>query len=327
VRLSLQAGEDLGDPVALPILARLTSGAWTDSLTRLVGLGQRTGFQACLEPVPSRYTRDCTDPELPWGVEVLGRFGAWTFEQRAGDLAQVARSASGPRYANRADAALVSPPFRLAPESMLRLLHATDIETSADGRAHDGGRVEIAIDGGAWEVLEPTGGYPYRVAAARLPAFADAGMFSGRLSRRWDQFALGARSGIAQVRFRFVSDDSIGAAGWEIGRVEVVPAGIPDTDGLRLELAVDPNPVRLPARIAFRITASLTAAPRTTTLVLFDARGRFVQRIEHVASPATVGLFEWDGTGADGRPVASGLYFARLDWGGSHAAAKLVVLR
>jgi hypothetical protein len=35
----------------------------------------------------------------------------------------------------------------------------------------------------------------------------------------------------------------------------------------------------------------------------------------------------WDGMSADGSPTPSGIYFARLDYGGETAVTKFVVLR
>jgi hypothetical protein len=205
------------------------------------------------------------------------------------------------------------------------LLHAYDTQQLAAGWALDGGRVEMSLDGGAWQALEPQGGYPQRLWRESVPGLVGDGVFAGRSPRRWDVFALGTRSGSARLRFRFVSNDSIGAFGWEVARVEVsAPRSEPR---LALGLVAEPNPVRFPARVAFRIVASLTEAARPTTLRVYDVRGRLVRVVPHAAVPAQSGFFAWDGTDRAGRRVASGLYIARLDWGGERASCKLLVLR
>jgi hypothetical protein len=292
-----------------------------------LGLGARSGFQACLQPVASRWTIDCSDPALPWSVEVHKGPGAWSLETHPGDLSSVYRSARGPRYGNGVEVSLLSPSFQLVPGSVLRLLHGLDTQSAPGGMAYDGGRVELSVDGGAWEALLPRAASQLRMLPASVPSLAGAPVFGGQSPRRWDLFDLGPRFGGARLRFRFVSGDSVGGAGWEISRVEVVPASTPDAGGVLVQIAAEPNPVRLPARITFNITSSLTAAARPTTLGLYDPRGRLVRVLTHAPAPASTGLFVWDGTDESGRTVASGLYFARLDWGGASAAAKVLVLR
>lgn len=326
IRLELTSAAGLYEPHALRLHATFVPPTFGPGFVLEIGLGQDAGFQACLGPGPSRFTRDCSDPRLPWTSRALRGDDAWQFEFRPGEFGGVYRSARFETTSDDVDLGLESPPFQLAARSELRLLHAFDVEALAAGWAHDGGRVEIALDGGAWEAIEPRGGYPYRLWFESVPHLAMAGVFSGRSTRRWDVFDLGDRSGSARLRFRFVSSPQGGGAGWEIARVEV------NTDaaaaaGPRLALAVEPNPVRLPARIAFRIIAPLTIGARSTSLRIYDARGRLVRTLTHAPVPAESAFFEWDGTDRAGRRLASGLYVARLDWGGEHATAKLLVVR
>ena len=135
------------------------------------------------------------------------------------------------------------------------------------------------------EPLEPRGGWPDRMLRESVPVLAGEGVFSGSMPRRWDLFDLGERSGSARLRFRFVSGDSIGGAGWEIARVEVGSEGTGIPSG-SLELIAEPNPVRLPSQIAFRINAPLTWTAQPTTLRIYDARGRLVRALGHAPVPA-----------------------------------------
>jgi immune inhibitor A len=325
---ALASRADLPLPYGLDLVATFTDGAgYRDSASVVAVLGNASGFQACLDPPPSFVTRDCSDPSRPWDVAVLGMAGTWILAPRPGELAFAWRSAGGARYANRADVALVSPPFRLEPASELRLLHGIDSEDLGAGFCADGGRVEIAVGAGAWEPIVPRGGYPRRLWPESVPVLAGEGAFGGRVARRWDRFDLGARAGVARLRFRFASGDSIAGAGWEIARVEVAPASPDAAFAPRLEVVAEPNPVRFPARIAFRITAPLTWGARPTTLAVFDARGRRVRVLSHASVPAQSGFVVWDGTDRAGRPVPAGIYFARLDWGGVGATRRIVVVR
>ncbi len=312
-------------PYGLDLRLTTPGGAWRDSVSIVAVVGAGDGFQACFKPQASSLTRDCHDPAASWDVVQIGGAGTWTAATRTGEFGWVFRSADGARYANNADAALVSPPFRLAAGSELRLLHAFDTEDVAAGFCADGGRVELSIDAGPWTPITPAGGYPRRMWLESVAAWADQGVFGGASPRRWDSFDLGAQTGIAALRFHFASGDSIGGAGWEIARVEVGPRR--ETLRPRLEIVAEPNPVRFPTRIAFRINARLTWAARPTTLMVFDVRGRRIRTLQHAPVPAESGFAVWDGTDSAGHAVASGLYVVCLDWGGLRATHKLVVAR
>ncbi len=323
----LQPAALLGDPAAVVLrgTARDASGA-EHALVCHIGLGSERGFLACLEPETSAMTRDCDDPDSPWQVELLAGNATWELQDSPGDLGQVYRNARASRYPNAADVALVSPPFNLQSGSELHLLHAYATEDLDAGWAHDGGRVEISLTGGGWETLEPRSGYPRRLFPESVPQLARAGVFGGSAPRRWDSFTLGSRSGSARLRFRFASNDSLAGAGWEIARVEVrLP--VPEPLGTEIQLVAEPNPVRFPTRLAFRVQSSRTEAARTTRLQIFDLRGRLVRALEHAAVPAQSARFTWDGTDRAGRAVASGVYWARLEWGERTTTTKFLVLR
>jgi flagellar hook capping protein FlgD len=323
----LRPAADLGDPAALVLRAEgAEPNGRRQALDRVLALGARAGFQACLQADPSRFTRDCSDPAGAWSVEVQRGAGTWTLEYHPGDLGHVYRSARGPRYANGVDVALVSPPFNLAPGSTLQLLHSYAIEELAAGWAMDGGRVEISLHGGPWEAIAPRRGYPHRLFPESIPDLGGVEVFAGRSERRWDVFDLGDRAGSARLRFRFVSNDSIADAGWEIARVEVgSAAGAAAPPGIHV--LAEPNPVRFPARVSFQLAAPRTESARSTRLLLFDARGRLVRALDHAAVPAQTGSFLWDGMDHAGRPVPAGIYLARLEWGSETATGKILVLR
>ena len=87
-------------------------------------------------------------------------------------------------------------------------------------------------------------------------------------------------------------------------------------------LGHSPNPMTTTTRIAF----ALPATPARSTLDVYDAGGRRVRRL---GADFGAGLHEviWDGADDQGRAVAGGIYFYRLEAGSLRLARKLVVVR
>jgi hypothetical protein len=82
-----------------------------------------------------------------------------------------------------------------------------------------------------------------------------------------------------------------------------------------------PNPGRGPTLFRF-------ALPRAgrVTLTLFDVQGREVRRLADGPLVEGQHVVRWDGRDAAGREVSTGLYFARLEWGGQRIVARLARL-
>ncbi len=102
-------------------------------------------------------------------------------------------------------------------------------------------------------------------------------------------------------------------------------SGVPDpgdATGAML-LTAFPNPAR--AAVGFVLELPAEAHP-PETLTVHDLRGRLVRSLEVTRGLDGSWRAAWDGTGADGGRVPSGVYFARVG-GAAGAARKLVVLR
>lgn len=80
---------------------------------------------------------------------------------------------------------------------------------------------------------------------------------------------------------------------------------IPDTP--RLSLIAAPNPFRSETRLRFS-----TETAGAVRLSVYDVRGRRVRTLFDGYRPAGAHTGSWDGTNSSGRPVASGIYFIRL---------------
>jgi flagellar hook assembly protein FlgD len=83
-----------------------------------------------------------------------------------------------------------------------------------------------------------------------------------------------------------------------------------------------PNPASSATSIAFDLPASGRAS-----VAVYDAAGRLVAKLAEREFPAGRSSVRWDGRDATGRPMASGIYFARLTSDGGSASSKLVLLR
>ncbi len=100
----------------------------------------------------------------------------------------------------------------------------------------------------------------------------------------------------------------------------VTAGGAPDEDAVP-RLRVSPNPARGgPVRISFRIVR-----PQPVEVSVHDAAGRRVAALGTLDAAGEVSL-EWDGLGAEGRPLAEGVYFVRVDGRDFRTAAKVTRL-
>jgi hypothetical protein len=168
-------------------------------------------------------------------------------------------------YANYNDARLTSPVINNLPaEARLRFWHQieSELSTAYPDSAYDGGIVEISVNGGAFTELGMVGNYPktfrWRTTGgnpATGPMLGEP-CFAGSVTT-WTQVDadLSAYAGQSvQLRFRFGSDQSTGAAGWFVDDVSVTAFGsaaltdpqqvviYSDGDNIILSWAADSNP-------------------------------------------------------------------------------------
>jgi hypothetical protein len=83
-----------------------------------------------------------------------------------------------------------------------------------------------------------------------------------------------------------------------------------------------PNPFGRSTTIPFNL-----AAPGYVTLDVYNARGVLVRTLEAGAKPAGLHMATWNGRDATDRPVAAGIYFARLRAGDRQINQKLLLLK
>jgi len=103
--------------------------------------------------------------------------------------------------------------------------------------------------------------------------------------------------------------------GWVTG-VEAGP------EGPSLTLSVRPNP----SLVGFALDVAV-AKPALMKLVVYDVEGRSVKTLVNAKVPAGSRIIRWDGTGARGTRVASGIYFVRLSANDEVRTARIVLIR
>jgi flagellar hook assembly protein FlgD len=97
---------------------------------------------------------------------------------------------------------------------------------------------------------------------------------------------------------------------------------VDDTPTAPLALSAAPNPFNPQTRITFTMPA-----PGPARLSVYDVAGRRVATLVDGPVGAGASTVTWRGVADDGRPVASGVYFARLEADGAQVVYKLVITK
>ncbi|MBD3236926.1 MAG: hypothetical protein GF330_09500 [Candidatus Eisenbacteria bacterium] len=254
--------------------------------------------------------------------------GAWSW--KFGD-------SGGGEYIDMSDGALESAPVTLEGDARLFLWHWIDSEVSGSypGYAYDGGLVEMSVNGGGWAQITPVGGYPYliREGSGPGPFPAETPVFAGSQSWTREEFDLSGVTGSVRFRFRFGSDGSVGAEGWYIDDVEVIPGGPGQADAEELELlpAVTALHQNRPNPVGGRTGGTLIRfdLPRSSDvqLVLYDVGGRRVRELASGTWAAGRHQVAWNGCDPHGRRVECGVYFYVLETDRERIARRMLVVQ
>jgi hypothetical protein len=102
--------------------------------------------------------------------------------------------------------------------------------------------------------------------------------------------------------------------------------GLPGTDktpkSYVLSVSAYPNPFNPSTTVRFTIPAE-----GRVTIAVYDARGARVATLLDEEKPAGAYTVPWDARSLDGSGASSGVYFARLEFGGDVRAYKMVILK
>lgn len=240
------------NPYGLPIDLRVDFREEVPAQATLtIGAGDAEGFATDFQSDPAgfRSRRLRVSRYDVWRYELSGGVG--------GGRAFHAGNATG-GFRNDADAALESPLILLPDGARLKLDQIVDIAPDDSGRVVAGGFVEISVNGGAWQQIEPTRGYDIRYFSSD-PLISGREIFTG-IDPNWEsiEFDLSGFQGSALLRFRFFSTSSrFTGLGWWIDNVRVESSSTPvrllelsaarEADAVRLAWRLDPDD--LPAAV------------------------------------------------------------------------------
>lgn len=236
-------------------------------------------------------------------------------------------------YSNLLDAGLETPAVAIGDEAELVFWMWIDAEESGAyaGRAYDGGLIEMSVDGGPFEQIEPIGGYTHTIRTGSTPGpfSEDTPVFSGATDWTEVRCDLSGHEGNVSFRFRFGSDGADTREGWYIDDVEVL--GLANLAGAEEELTTPvrltlmpsrPNPSRGMTQVRFALPHAGDA-----TLAIYDTNGRLVRTLLDGTLSAGLHQAAWDGADANGHRVASGLYYYRLSTVEGTVRRSMVMLR
>jgi hypothetical protein len=251
---------------------------------------------------------------------------AWHLSQREssppGGTAWVCGRDDSLPYPPHLDANLYTPAIAgITAGTRLQFDHRYDLEEQEGTGAWDGARLEISVNGGAWQVLTPVAGYDHEFLINDNPFQRGTPCWSGGSGGwRTDVADLSPYApGPVRVRFRMLADDLVGYRGWTVDRIRLIYGGsssVPVT-AAPLELSAPwPNP----ARDAVHLSGALPHAGRLRW-ALYDVGGRSVGVLWQGAVRA--GAFAITGAVPH---VRAGLYFGRVEVDGRLTAAQRIAV-
>lgn len=131
------------------------------------------------------------------------------------------------------------------------------------------------------------------------------------------------------MRFRLESDTNLEFDGWYVDNISIADSGcltVSVGGGMvprqLLFLPPAPNPVRSSTRLSFAIPTR----EERVDVGIYDVSGRVVRFERLGAKDPGFHSWTWNGLDGQGRPVASGAYFVRLNAGSHSLSHKLLKL-
>jgi flagellar hook assembly protein FlgD len=100
--------------------------------------------------------------------------------------------------------------------------------------------------------------------------------------------------------------------------VEEYSSKIPNNE---ITIDIHPNPACCPVTVSYELKQDAPAICR-----VYDAYGRVVRDLVSAHRPAAKQRVTWDRTDQNGRPIAAGVYFVRVQTGTSVDQIKLVIV-
>ena len=230
-------------------------------------------------------------------------------------------------YSTLVHAALVMPEIEVFPGAQVTFYHWMDVGSENNSVTWDGGLIEISVNGGEWEQVEPVGGYPSTIMNIPSSPFeAGTPVFAGLIDWEQVQLDLSNYYGTAQLRFVLGSAVLVTGEGWYIDDVHYSnTTGSNDdiiTPMTNKLYANFPNPFNPETTIAF----SLKNAGEVK-LEIFNIKGQKVKILIDNELSADNHQVVWDGKDDGNKSVSSGIYFYRLESGNYSSTRKMILMK
>ncbi len=237
-------------------------------------------------------------------------------------------------YSNSAYGYLITPSFNIVANSQFIFSQKMNAEKDATNPTYawDGGYIEMSINGGAFNIIEPLGGYPYYMRTNQAsPIAGSTPVYSGTIPWSEEIFNLGSASGQVQFRFVFGSDGATTGEGWYVDDVHIVSPTDNITNDVELLTARInsnyPNPFNPETTINYTIPVNSSKANSLVEIEIYNLKGQKVKTLlKENKSPGNYQVV-WKGTNDQAKSVASGIYFAKLKVGKSTDFKKMVLMK
>ncbi len=255
------------------------------------------------------------DPLWSWGTPVDGGPPAAFSGSKCWGVGQAAD------YGDDVAGSLLSPAYDFAAADQLLLSFHIWRGTEA---GFDGVRVQVE-EAGTWYPLAPQTGYTDIL----LGGLGNAPGWSGT-SSDWEPvvFVLSEHlTAATRFRFDFGSDGGVTGDGFWLDDLSfftgsIVTAAPDAAPAATVALGAWPNPFNPATTIAWSLPAA-----GALRLEVLDLAGRRLALLFDGPAAAGPGSLRWDGRDAAGRPLASGVYFVRLEAGTFTASEKLILIK
>ena len=233
-------------------------------------------------------------------------------------------------YSTYTHGALLMPEMDLSANSYLKFHHWLDTPHVNDTLCYDGAMVEISLEGGEFEQIEPVGGYPaHLINIPSSPFEFGTPLFAGHFEWEEIEFNLSEYSGSAQIRFVFGSAGLSTGEGWYIDDVKI--GKYTDTEVEDFQLSNDefrfanyPNPFHSSTTISFNLTTEHT---ESTEILIYNVKGQKIKSFKNLPIDRSSNQqIVWNGRDDFGKPVASGIYFYKLQSGDFSAIKKMILM-
>ncbi len=231
-------------------------------------------------------------------------------------------------YSTYIHAALIMPEIEVFPGALITFHHWMDVGPENNPITWDGGLIEISVNSGEWEQIEPVGGYPCTIMNIPSSPFEEGTeVFAGNIDWEMVELDLSAYSGIAQIRFVFGSASLFTGEGWYIDDIHYF-----NTTGSNDETIIPmanklhanfPNPFNPTTTISFDIAQ----ASSFVDIDIYNIKGQKVKTLVNENLEVGKHTILWNGRDDNNKSVSSGIYFYKMRTAQYTSTRKMILMK